>query len=90
VTLIRIAEKKVWVDKTPIPLLSGEVHYWRIDPHNWRPALERVRETGINIVATYACWDFHQLAPGQYDFTGTTDPRRDLIGFLKLLTEMDF
>lgn len=87
---VRISEKKVWVGDTPVPLLSGEVHYWRLDPNSWRAALERVREMGIKTVATYACWDYHQIAPGQYDFTGETDPRRNMVGFLELLTEMDF
>ncbi len=89
-TDVRIAEKKVWVGETAISLISGEMHYWRIDPHNWRPALERVRDMGIKTVATYACWDFHQIADGEYDFTGETDPRRDLVGYLELLTEMGF
>lgn len=87
---VSISEKKVWVGDTPVALLSGEVHYWRLDPNSWRAGLERVREMGIKTVATYACWDFHQIAPGQYDFTGETDPRRNMVGFLELLTEMDF
>jgi hypothetical protein len=87
---VSISEKKVWVGDTPVSLLSGEVHYWRLDPNSWRAALERVREMGIKTVATYACWDYHQIAPGQYDFTGVTDPRRNMVGFLELLTEMDF
>src|SRR5215211_7239942 len=31
---VMIAEKKIWVDDVGIPLLSGEVHYWRFDPAN--------------------------------------------------------
>jgi hypothetical protein len=87
---VRIAEKKVWVGQTPIPLLSGEVHYWRLDPHQWRPTLQRVKEMGIKTVATYVAWDYHQIAPGQYDFHGETEPRRNLISFLDLLTEESF
>jgi hypothetical protein len=87
---VSIKEKKVWVGDTPVSLLSGEVHYWRLDPNSWRAALERVREMGIKTVATYACWDYHQIASGQYDFTGATDPRRNMVGFLELLTEMGF
>jgi hypothetical protein len=85
-----ISHQKVQVGDTAVSLLSGEVHYWRIDPSSWRPALERVKEMGIRTVATYACWDFHQIAPVRYDFTGETDLRRDLISFLQLLTAMDF
>lgn len=88
--VVTIAEKKIWVDRTPVALLSGEVHYWRLDPNNWRSVLQRVKEMGIKTVATYACWDFHQIAPGEYDFTGATDPRRNLVGYLDLLSEEGF
>ncbi len=87
---VRIADQKLWVDSTPIPLLSGEVHYWRLSPENWRPSLERARELGLEIIATYICWDFHETAPGAFDFDGRSDPRRNLAGFLDLLAEMGF
>ncbi len=89
-TTVKIEERKIWVDDTAIPLISGEVHYWRLDPHSWRDILNRVREMGLNIVATYVCWDFHEIAPGEYDFHGKTDPRRNLLAFLELLTEEGF
>ena len=87
---VRIAEKKVWVDDVSIPLLSGEVHYWRLDPANWQPVLQRTREMGLQVIATYVCWDFHEIEPGQYDFRGKTDPRRNLLRFLDLLTAEGF
>jgi hypothetical protein len=87
---VKIAQKKIWVDGTPIPLLSGEIHYWRLDPANWLPVLQRAREMGLQIIATYVCWDFHEIEPGHYDFHGETDPRRNLIRFLDLLTAEGF
>lgn len=84
--IVRIAEKKIWVDDVEIPLLSGEIHYWRLDPANWRPVLRRAREMGLQVISTYICWDFHEIKPGRYDFQGETDPRRDLLRFLDLLT----
>lgn len=87
---VRIAEKKVWVDDVDIPMLSGEVHYWRLDPANWQPVLRRAREMGLQVIATYVCWDFHELEPGRYDFRGETDPRRDLLRFLNMLTAEGF
>ncbi|HEY3476509.1 MAG TPA: beta-galactosidase, partial [Anaerolineales bacterium] len=89
-TTVRIAEKKIWVDDLEIPLLSGEIHYWRLDPANWRPVLRRAREMGLQVIATYVCWDFHEIEPGRYDFRGETDPRRNLLGFLDLLTSEGF
>lgn len=87
---VTIAERKVRVGDESIPLLSGEMHYWRLAPENWRPILQRIKEMGLYVVATYACWDFHEIAPGEYDFTGATDPRRNLLGFLDLLTDEGF
>jgi hypothetical protein len=82
--------KRLLFNKRTIPMLSGEVHYWRINPQEWRSVLERVQEMGIQMVATYVCWEFHEVAPGELDFTGLTDTRRDLVAFLSLLQEMDF
>jgi beta-galactosidase len=87
---VKIAEKKIWVDGVSIRLLSGEIHYWRLDPSNWRPVLQRAREMGLNVIATYVCWDFHEIEPGRYDFRGETDRRRNLLGFLDLLTAEGF
>ena len=86
-TRVRLADGKAWVDDQPISLLSGEVHYWRLNPNQWRPILRRVRELGLGVVATYVCWDYHELNRGEFDFTGHTDPRRNLLAFLELLAE---
>ncbi len=82
-----LREKKIWVDETPVFPLSGEVHFWRLDPDMWLPILKRVKEMGLNMVATYVCWEFHEIAPGKYDFQGRTKPQRNLIQFLDLLKE---
>jgi hypothetical protein len=87
---VTISDFKIWVDDIPIPLIGGEVHYWRLASENWRKILERVKELNIQVVATYVCWDFHEYSPGEYDFSGKTHPQRNLTGFLDLLTEMGF
>jgi len=81
---VKIAQKKIWVDDTPIPLLSGEVHYWRLDPAHWRTVLQCAREMGLQVIATYVCGDFHEMEPGFYDFCGDTDTCRNLLRFLEL------
>jgi beta-galactosidase GanA len=83
---VRIQDKKIWVNETSIPLMGGEVHYWRLAPENWRVVLTRVKELGENVdvvynIATYICWEFHETAPGCFDFEGKTDPRRNLKAF---------
>ena len=79
-------ENAVWRWKGKrIPLISGEFHYWRVLRENWPPIIARIKEMGLSVVATYIPWNYHELAPGQYDFTGRTSPQRDLTGFLDLL-----
>ena len=92
---VTVQNKKIQVAEAAdgerqLPLLSGEIHYWRLDPANWRAALRRTRQLGLEIIATYVCWDYHELEPGRYDFHGQTDPRRDLVRFLDLAAEEDF
>jgi len=87
---VRISDYKLWVDDNPIALIGGEVHYWRLAPEKWRDILDRVQQLDIQVVSTYVCWDFHELAPGKFDFNGDTDPRRNLPAFLDLLSEMGF
>jgi hypothetical protein len=87
---VKINSKQLQVGDQTIPLLSGEVHYWRLEPDAWRPSLARVREMGLSTVATYICWDYHQLPDGRFDFHGRTNPRRNLVAFLDLLTEEGF
>ena len=89
-TTVSIENKKIKVGEQRLPLLSGEIHYWRLDPANWRTVLQRTREMGLNIVATYVCWDYHELEPGKYDFEGHSDSRRDLLGFVELCAAEGF
>jgi beta-galactosidase len=57
---VRIADYKIYLDSTPIPLIGGEVHYWRLAPQNWCGILERAREMGLEVISTYVCWDYHR------------------------------
>jgi Glycosyl hydrolases family 35 len=85
---VRIAERRIWVGDASRALLSGEVHFWRLDVSMWRSVLQRLADLGLDMVSTYVCWDFHEVAPGSFDFGGARDPRRDLRGFLRLAADM--
>ncbi|NPV65963.1 MAG: hypothetical protein HPY64_02320 [Anaerolineae bacterium] len=82
---VHINAKRVWVGEQPHALLSGEVHYWRMNPRLWPEVLRRVREMGLEGVASYVCWEHHEIAPGRFDFRGETAPERDLTGFLEMV-----
>lgn len=87
---VRIAEKRLCVGGEAMPLLSGEMHFWRLDPACWPRILGRLQELDLRIVSTYVCWDHHELKPGHYDFDGRTSPTRNLLGFLDLAADRGF
>ena len=51
-------------------ILSGEMHYARIPHQYWRHRLQMMKAMGLNTVATYVFWNFHETEPGKWDFTG--------------------
>ena len=86
---IRIKNAVLYYEDKQIPLLSGEFHYWRISPDNWEAVADRIKAMGLNMVATYVPWNFHELSEGVYDFTGETRPARNLDGFLALMKKKE-
>jgi beta-galactosidase len=70
-----------------VPLYSGSVHYWRLDPEDWRAALVETKKLGVRLIDTYVPWAVHEIGPGEADF-GEKDPRRDVGSFLRLVHEL--
>ena len=64
-----------------VPLISGSVHYWRLDPREWLATLTALQSLGIDIVDVYLPWGVHEQADGSLDF-GVRDPRLDVVRFL--------
>ena len=54
----------------------------------WERELVWLKTIGIRTVEFSIPWNWHQMAPGDFDFTGRTSPRRDLVGFIKLLRRL--
>ena len=48
-----------------IPLIAGELHYWRLDPRDWQPCLAAMRACGVSVVSTYVPWSVHEIRPGR-------------------------
>lgn len=71
----------------PVFIYSGEFHYFRCDPKDWPDRLARAKEAGLNAVASYIPWRWHEVKEGAFDFTGKTHPRRNLVEFLRLVSE---
>jgi beta-galactosidase len=75
------------LDGKKVFIYSGEFHYFRCDPKDWPARLARAKEAGLNAVASYIPWRWHEVKEGVFDFEGRTHPRRDLKTFLRLVSE---
>ena len=71
-------------DGKPFFLISGEIHYFRLDPKLWEKHLRMLKQSGANTTSTYIPWDWHEFEEGKFDFTGETHPARNLKGYIKL------
>jgi beta-galactosidase len=83
-------QKRFLIDGEPVLVLAGEIHYFRLKRHEWQSRLDRAKEAGLNTVATYIPWMWHETGDGSLDVTGRTRPERDLGAFLDLCIENGF
>jgi len=58
------------LDGRDFQIRSGSVHYFRVPRAYWRDRLLKLKSCGLNTVETYVAWNFHELRPGEFDFTG--------------------
>jgi beta-galactosidase len=70
-----------------VPLLSGAVHYFALEPSDWQDALKALVQLGLRCVDTYVPWSLHEIAPGELDF-GRHSARLDVVRFLRLAHEL--
>ncbi|HVA33004.1 MAG TPA: amino acid permease, partial [Candidatus Baltobacteraceae bacterium] len=78
------------VDGKPFFVYGAAFFYERIARDRWRDALLAYKRLGINTIDLYLMWNWHEPSATIRDFTGTTDPRRDLVGLLKLTHALGF
>ena len=83
----RLTREGVLLGDQLVPLLSGSVHYFRLEPESWRPCLEALREMGCTLVDVYVPWSVHETASGELDF-GQHNPALDVVEFLRLAGEL--
>ncbi|NXM52827.1 BGAL galactosidase, partial [Illadopsis cleaveri] len=71
-------------DGAPFRYISGSIHYARVPRPAWRDRLLKMYMSGLNTVQVYIPWNYHEMLPGVYDFTGN----RDVEAFLDLTAEL--
>lgn len=55
-------------DGKPMPIYSGEMHYARVPAAYWRHRMRMMKAMGLNAVATYVFWNYHEVSPGKWDW----------------------
>lgn len=77
------------VDGAPFFVHAASFPYFRLPADLWERSLEEYRRLGINTINLSIPWNWHEVSAGEFDFTGRTNPRRDLRGLLRLVAEKE-
>jgi amino acid transporter len=72
-------------DGKPFFVWGAAFFYERIPRDRWAATLKRYHRCGITTIDLYIPWNWHETSDGVYDFDGSTNPRRDFDGLLKLI-----
>ncbi|NDV65658.1 beta-galactosidase [Bacteroides sp. 224] len=60
--------------------VMGEMHYVRLPQDEWEESILKMKVSGIDIIATYVFWNYHEEEQGVFDWTEDRD--------LKLFAEL--
>ncbi len=71
--------------ETPAFVEAAEFPYYQFPQPLWERELVWLKNLGVDTVVFSIPWNWHQVAGGDLDLTGRTSPRRDLMGFVRLL-----
>ena len=63
-------------DGRPYIYRMGEFHYSRCPSKDWKRELLKMKEGGVDVVASYVFWNHHEPEEGVFDFSGRRDIRR--------------
>ncbi|MFU0785690.1 MAG: Beta-galactosidase [Enterococcus gilvus] len=66
------------LDGKPFKILSGAIHYFRVEPSDWYHSLYNLKALGFNTVETYVPWNMHEPKKGAFRFDGILDLERFL------------
>jgi len=63
-------------DGKPWLPVMGEFHYARVPSDEWEEEILKMKASGLDIIATYVVWQYHEERPGEFNFSGDHDLRR--------------
>src|SRR4029078_10628758 len=69
------------LDANPFQIISGEMHPARIPVEYWRHRIQMAKAMGMNTIAMYVFWSYHETKEGVFDFTSGN---RDIARFVSI------
>ncbi|WP_028204326.1 beta-galactosidase [Paraburkholderia nodosa] len=69
------------LDGEPLQIRSGEMHPARIPREYWLHRICMAKAMGMNCIALYIMWNYHETRPGVFDFASGN---RDIEAFIRL------
>lgn len=80
---VRLKDGRLLIDGVPSVMLCASLFYFRIPRAQWAERLAAVTRLGYHAIDVYLPWNFHEVAPGQFDFHG----EKDVAHFLDLAAD---
>ncbi len=62
----------------PFFAVCGEAHFSRMNPELWEDEIIKMKQGGLNIIASYIFWIHHEEIEGEFDWSGGRNLRRFL------------
>jgi beta-galactosidase len=83
--MVELKDQRLLIDGKPSLVLSGEVHYFRLQQSEWQDRIIKAKQAGCNAIASYIPWIIHQEAEDEMDVTGTFRPENNIGAFIDLV-----
>ncbi len=88
--MIAVTGHKFTIGKEEYLPYSVEMQYFRVNKRYWSICFERIRRAGFKVISTAVPWSIHEDNHREFDFSGFSDPSKDLIVFIELAREFGF
>lgn len=74
-------ENQFLLNNKPLQIRSGEMHPARIPKAYWKHRIQMAKAMGMNTIAIYVMWNYHEEREGHFDFR---TENRDIRHFIQL------
>ena len=72
-TTFEVGNKSFLLNGKPFVIKAAEIHYARIPREYWDHRIKMCKALGMNTLCMYIFWNFHEMQPGVFDFSGNKD-----------------